>query len=423
MSSTEPILTVHDLETAFFTEKETIRAVDGVSFDVTPGETVGIVGESGSGKSVTARSIMRLIKSPGAILDGSSIRFHHLETVREFADRFPGRTVDLTTIESVRRPDGGSEHPSQRVAPTIIDRIRKGAETELQFLDAEACVFVTAGNADEPASIDAGFIDITRTSGPATRAMRGGRIAMIFQDPLSSLNPVYSVGNQIKEALRLHQGLRGRAASRKAIELLEDVGISDARRRVKEYPHEFSGGMRQRAMIAMALACDPEVLICDEPTTALDVTIQAQILDLLADLQAQRDLAIIFITHDMGVIANVADRVNVMYAGEIVESTDVVSLFEAPRHPYTVGLMESIPGAQAGDRLSSIPGTVPTPTQPPTYCRFVERCPKAFDACDRIHPASLPVNDDVPDHRARCLLYPEDVDEATALARHEEEPQ
>ena len=420
MSADDPLLTVHDLTTAFFTEKETIRAVDGISFEVRPGETVGIVGESGSGKSVTARSIMRLIKSPGRILDGSSIRFHHLDTVREFAERFPGRTVDLTAVEPVRQPDGGRTRPAGDVDPTTIDGIVKGAESRVPFLEADDCVFVTAGDGTDPASIEAGFVDITRTSGQATRAMRGGRIAMIFQDPLTSLNPVYSVGNQIKEALRLHRGIRGREASRTAIELLEAVGISDARRRVKEYPHEFSGGMRQRAMIAMALACDPEVLICDEPTTALDVTIQAQILDLLAELQEQRDLAIIFITHDMGVIANVADRVNVMYAGEIVESTDVESLFDVPRHPYTVGLMESIPGAQSGDRLSSIPGTVPTPTEPPTYCRFVDRCPKAFDACDRIHPSPLAVNEASPDHLARCLLYPEDVDEPTALARHEE---
>ena len=258
---TDQILEVEDLRTAFFTDKEVIRAVDGVSFDIEPGETVGIVGESGSGKSVTARSIMGLVDSPGRILEGSSVRYRGEELV------------------------GKSEK--------------------------------------------------------AYRKLRGGDIAMVFQDPLTSLNPVYTVGNQIQEAIRLHRGLEGQAARELAMELLEAVSIPDARRRITEYPHQFSGGMRQRAVIAMALACDPDLLICDEPTTALDVTIQAQILELLEELQAERDLAIMFITHDMGVIAEIADRVNVMYAGEVVESAPVDELFDNPKHPYTQGLLDS----------------------------------------------------------------------------------
>ena len=336
---TEPVLAVEDLRTTFFTEREVIRAVGGISFDVYPGETVGIVGESGSGKSVTARSIMGLIDSPGRIEPGSSIRFHGEE---------------LT---------GLSEREYRRI--------------------------------------------------------RGRGIAMVFQDPLSSLNPVYTVGNQIREALRLHQGLRGSAATEETIELLKAVGIPDATRRITEYPHQYSGGMRQRAVIAMALACQPAVLIADEPTTALDVTIQAQILDLIDELQAEQDLAVIFITHDMGVIAEVADRVNVMYAGEIVESGDVDDLFADPAHPYTEGLLESIPGRHPdADRLYSIEGDVPTPTTDATSCRFAPRCPKAFGACEEVHPVGVPVREGADDHTAACLLYPEDADREAAVDRH-----
>ncbi|WP_440006853.1 ABC transporter ATP-binding protein [Halomicrococcus sp. SG-WS-1] len=337
----DALLEVEDLQTAFFTDKEVIRAVDGISFDIERGETVGIVGESGSGKSVTARSIMGLVESPGRILDGSSIRF-----------------------------------------------------------DGE---------------------ELTDKSEKEYRKLRGSDIAMVFQDPLTSLNPVYTVGNQIKEALRLHQGLRGSEATDEAINLLEAVGIPDAGRRVKEYPHQFSGGMRQRAVIAMALACDPELLICDEPTTALDVTIQAQILELLQELQEDRDLAIMFITHDMGVIAEIADRVNVMYAGEIVETAPVVELFENPRHPYTRGLLKSIPGNNPGkERLSTIEGDVPTPNEPATYCRFAPRCPEAFDECEKVHPVPVDVNDQTDDHTAACLLYPEDVSKEQAVETHRE---
>ena len=334
----EPILSVQNLQTSFYTDKEVIRAVDGVSFDIHRGETVGIVGESGSGKSVTARSIMGLVDSPGRI-DGGAIEF----------------------------------------------------------------------NGE----------DLTKKSQKQWRKIRGSGIAMVFQDPLTSLNPVYTVGNQIKEALRLHQNLSGKRATNEAVELLEAVGIPDARRRLREYPHEFSGGMRQRAVIAMALACDPEVLICDEPTTALDVTIQAQILELLETLQEERDLGIMFITHDMGVIAEVADRVNVMYAGEMVETAPVEDLFADPKHPYTQGLLQSIPGVDAvGGRLSTIEGDVPTPNEKPTYCRFAPRCPKAFDECDAVHPVSVAVTEDAPDHTAACLLYPEEMSTAEAVEHH-----
>jgi peptide/nickel transport system ATP-binding protein len=338
-SAEKPLLTIDNLQTAFFTDKEIIRAVDGISFDIIPGETVGIVGESGSGKSVTARSIMGLIDSPGRVLDGSSIRF---------------RDEELT---------GKSE-----------DEYRK---------------------------------------------LRGSNIAMVFQDPLTSLNPVYTVGNQIKEAIRVNRNLEDKSRDEVAVELLEAVSIPDARRRMTEYPHQFSGGMRQRAVIAMALACDPDLLICDEPTTALDVTIQAQILELLDELQEERDLSIMFITHDMGVIAEIADRVNIMYAGEIVESGPSEDIFENPKHPYTRGLLQSIPGRNANkERLQTIEGDVPTPNEPAMDCRFAPRCPKAFDACTKIHPESVQVGKSN-DHTAGCLLYPEDVNESEAVSIHQ----
>ncbi|MEF8856275.1 MAG: ABC transporter ATP-binding protein, partial [Haloplanus sp.] len=251
------------------------------------------------------------------------------------------------------------------------------------------------------------------------RAVRGSGIAMVFQDPLSRLNPVYTVGNQIEESLRLHRGLRGSAATAEAIELLEAVGIADAPRRLDDHPHEFSGGMRQRAVIAMALACDPEVLIADEPTTALDVTTQAQILELLERLQAERDLSILFITHDMGVIAEVCDRVNVMYAGEIVETAAVEDLFAVPAHPYTRGLLASVPSTQSTTgRLRTIEGEVPTPTDAPTACRFAPRCPNAFEECERVHPQPVDVSAADPDHTVACLLYPEDRDPEAAVAAH-----
>jgi peptide/nickel transport system ATP-binding protein len=323
------LLEVEGLRTVFHTDKETVYAVDGIGFEVGEGETVGIVGESGSGKSVTARSIMGLVESPGHISDGS-VRF---------------RGDELTD-------EGWEDHR--------------------------------------------------------------GDMAIVFQDPVNSLNPVYTVGNQIRESLRIHQGLRGKAARERAIEYLEAVGIPDAGRRVDEYPHQFSGGMQQRAVIAVALACDPDLLICDEPTTALDVTVQAQILDLLADLQREEDLAILFITHDMGVIEETTDRVNVMYAGEVVERAPVDELFEDPKHPYTRGLLASIPGRTAkGDRLPTIEGEVPTPNAPADDCRFHPRCPAAFEACANVHPDAESVGDD---HEAACLLYDDEFDERPADA-------
>jgi oligopeptide/dipeptide ABC transporter ATP-binding protein len=305
--SGEPVLSVRDLQTHFFLEEGVVKAVDGVSFDVHPGETVGIVGESGCGKSVTALSILRLVASP------------------------PGRLV------------GG-------------EILYKGRSL-LGFSDSEM------------------------------RSIRGNEISMIFQEPMTSLNPVYTCGNQIIEAVRLHQKVSKKEARNRAIEMLRLVGIPLPEQRVDEYPHQLSGGMRQRVMIGMALSCNPSVLIADEPTTALDVTIQAQILDLLNKLQKELGMAIILITHDLGVVAEVADHVVVMYGGKVVEHADVETLFEHTLHPYTGGLLASIP--KLGEQVESlrvIPGVVPNPIDFPSGCTFHPRCHLAIDECARVEP-------------------------------------
>lgn len=297
------LLSVRDLRTWFHTDQGIAKAVDGVSFDVMEGETLGIVGESGCGKTVTSLSVLGLLPQPPAeVMEASSILFEGEELI--------GAT-----------------------------------ETRL-------------------------------------RALRGNEISMIFQEPMSSLNPVFSVGNQIAESLRLHRGMGRKAARVEAGRLLTEVGISEAERRLDQYPHQLSGGMRQRVMIAMALSCEPKLLIADEPTTALDVTIQAQILELLAALRGRYGMAVMLITHDLGVVAEVCDRVVVMYAGQVVESGTVEQIFSSPKHPYTKGLMDSLPSIhRAGARLNPIPGTVPNPTGWPAGCRFRQRCAQSEDGC------------------------------------------
>jgi len=264
---------------------------------------------------------------------------------------------------------------------------------------------------DPPGKIIAGDIvfegqSLLALSNEEMRRIRGNKISMIFQEPMTSLNPVYTIGNQISEALRLHQGLSKKDAHDRSIDMLQLVGIPLPERRVNEHPHQLSGGMRQRAMIAMALSCNPSLLIADEPTTALDVTIQAQILDLMVSLKADLDTAIILITHDLGVVAESAARVVVMYAGKVVEEADVYNIFENPLHPYTEGLLESIPridhSTQKKARLTEIQGVVPIPSQLPTGCHFHPRCPKVMDACRHENPL---LKEKEADHRVRCWLY------------------
>ena len=264
---------------------------------------------------------------------------------------------------------------------------------------------------DPPGKIIAGDIvfegqSLLALSNEEMRRIRGNKISMIFQEPMTSLNPVYTIGNQISEALRLHQGLSKKDAHDRSIDMLQLVGIPLPERRVNEHPHQLSGGMRQRAMIAMALSCNPSLLIADEPTTALDVTIQAQILDLMVSLKADLDTAIILITHDLGVVAESAARVVVMYAGKVVEEADVYNIFEHPLHPYTEGLLESIPridhSIQKKARLTEIQGVVPIPSQLPAGCHFHPRCPKVMDVCRHENPE---LKEEKADHRVRCWLY------------------
>jgi len=320
-SGVQPVLEVRDLRTHFFTDDGVVKAVNGVSFQVFPGETLGVVGESGCGKSVTALSILRLIPSP------------------------PGRIV------------GGQI-------------LYKGK-------------------------------DLVTASEPEMRKIRGNEISMIFQEPMTSLNPVYTCGDQIMEAIRLHQKVSKKEARSRAIQMLKLVGIPLPEQRVDEYPHQLSGGMRQRVMIAMALSCNPSVLIADEPTTALDVTIQAQILELLDRLQQELGMAIILITHDLGVVAEVADRVAVMYGGRIQEYSDVETLFDRTLHPYTGGLLTSIPKlGEEVERLRVIPGVVPNPLDFPPGCTFHPRCHLAIDECRRVEPTLDTIEDG---HLVRCL--------------------
>ncbi|GGE46938.1 ABC transporter ATP-binding protein [Primorskyibacter flagellatus] len=306
MTDTAPLLSVRNLQTRFRTDGGEVHAVDGVSFDIRPGQTVALVGESGCGKSVTSLSIMRLLPARAARIAGGEILLN-------------GENLATATEQRMRR-------------------------------------------------------------------VRGNDISMIFQEPMTSLNPVLTIGRQIAETLELHEGLTRREAGEKAIHLLASVQIPEPKRRAAEYPHELSGGMRQRVMIAIAIACSPKLLIADEPTTALDVTIQAQILDLLADLKERTNMAMLFITHDLGVVAEIADHVVVMYAGRKIEEAPVADLYARPRHPYTAGLFGALPvlGSSAGgqtDRLNEIPGSVPSLRSPASHCTFAPRCPRSTDLC------------------------------------------
>jgi oligopeptide/dipeptide ABC transporter ATP-binding protein len=323
-----PLLDIRDLTVSFATEDGLVRAVDGVSYTVGPGEVLAVVGESGSGKSVTVMSLLGLTRSPNARFGGSAT--------------FEGTDLITATDEQLRR-------------------------------------------------------------------IRGAEIAMIFQDPMSSLDPVYKVGDQIVEQILAHEDIPKQEARTRTIELLDRVGIPRARDRVDAYPHEFSGGMRQRVMIAMALSCSPRVLIADEPTTALDVTIQAQILAELRQLREETNAGVILVTHDLGIVADIADRVVVMYGGRVVEEGTLEQIFYDPQHPYTWGLLGSVTRVDRdrAARLPAIPGQPPSLIRPPEGCHFRPRCPHAFDKCTEVPPLEQRVSDS-PGHRDRCWL---DVEE------------
>ncbi len=317
------LLEVKKLQTRFYTDDGVVKAVEGVSFDLDEGETMGLVGESGCGKSVTMLSVLRLIPNPPGLIIGGQVMFDG---------------EDLLAIDE--------------------DQMRH---------------------------------------------IRGNKIAMVFQEPMTSLNPVFTIGRQIIESLELHRGLEGTQAKEEAVRLLRMVGIPDAERRVDHYPHQFSGGMRQRVMIAMALSCNPKLLIADEPTTAVDVTIQAQLLEIMKRLTREFGTALILVTHNLGMVARYADKVYVMYAGQIVESAPSLELYGNPRHPYTMGLLKSVPRLDESvkERLVPIDGLPPSLIDLPPLCTFLPRCVYAVDKCREEEPQMVPVGDN---HYARCWL-------------------
>ena len=328
------VLEVNNLKTYFMLEAGTVKAVDGVSFKLGHQSSLGIVGESGCGKSITAMSIMRLIKSPPGKIVGGEILLHQTSSSRD-------EVTDLTKLN----PQGAK-----------------------------------------------------------MRSIRGGDIAMIFQEPMTSLNPLYTIGTQIAETVRLHQKVSKKEAINRALEMLKKVQISDAARRLHEYPHQLSGGMRQRVMIALALSCNPEVLLADEPTTALDVTVQAQILDLMRKLQEDFGSSIIMITHNLGVVSQMTDYVAVMYFGKVVEYTNVRELFHHPLHPYTIGLLNSVPvlGKKGGKQLVPIRGMVPNPMEEIPGCPFADRCPHVMKHCIEERP---PLTEVRAGHQVACWLH------------------
>ncbi len=331
----EHLLEVRDLAVHFSTLEGTIRGVDGVSFSLRNGETLGVVGESGCGKSVTAHSIMRLL---------------------------PARVADIARGEILFRRKNGEEIDLTQVTP----------------------------------------------NGELMQDIRGNEIAMIFQEPMTSLSPMHTIGDQITEAILLHQTVDRQEATERAIEMLTAVRIGNAQEFISSYPHQYSGGMRQRAMIAMALSCNPALLIADEPTTALDVTIQAQILDLMRELQRQFASAIVIITHNLGVINEMADRIAVMYLGRVVEIAERRTLLSRPAHPYTVGLIHSVPEpGRTSRRLHPIPGIIPDPFHVPRGCAFFPRCPVRDKKAACEDPAGVPLVEIEPGHFARCTLYTE----------------
>nr|WP_192756188.1 ABC transporter ATP-binding protein [Actinopolymorpha pittospori] len=340
------VLTVEDLRVHLPTENGLLKAVDGVSFTVKAGMTLGIVGESGSGKSLTAKTLLRL--NPKDFQESGRVTLH-----------------------------------------------RTATDEELDLLEL-------------------------RRDGSVIRTVRGRRIAMIFQEPMTAFSSLHTIGDQIMEAILLHRTQDRAVAREVCLEAMKKVGIADAERRIDQYPHEFSGGMRQRAMIAMALSCEPEILIADEPTTALDVTIQAQVLELMKQLQRETGMAIVFITHDLAVVAEMCDEVAVMYLGSIVEHAGVREIFKAARHPYTRGLLRSIPrlGMGRSERLFAIEGTVPQAIDMPPMCGFAERCPQRIDGiCDTVVPRTLTIG---PQHTVRCVLHDPEYAEVSETVTKEQ---
>lgn len=353
MADTQPILKIRDLDISFKTDGGNVKAVRGVDLDLHKGETIAIVGESGSGKSVTTKAVMGILAGNGTINNGT-IEY-------TYADMSPERIAEVQEKYDGVIPEGYLK-PEEIKTVDIVQSAPKFIQSQI----------------------------------------RGRRIAMVFQDPMTSLDPTMTIGKQVMEAMRFHYNTPKQEAWKKAVRLLELVGITDAEKRMKNYPHQLSGGMRQRVVIAIALSCDPEVLICDEPTTALDVTIQAKILELIKEIQKKKDLSVIYITHDLGVVAKVADYVNVMYAGRIIETGTVNEIFYDPRHPYTWGLHASMPDVDSSDdELYTIPGTPPNMLHEPVGDAFAPRNRFALQIDEKVAP---PMFELTPTHKVASWL-------------------
>ena len=378
MKNPENIVEFEDLHTYFYTDTGVVKAVNGVTFSIPAGSTVGVVGESGCGKSVTSLSLMQLVQGPsGQIVDGS-IRFR----TNAFRRDEKGKKIPVYETEEIN-------------GETVIKKDEKGKPVHKKN--------ELGGNMYE---MDEKVYDIAKMPVEAMRSIRGREISMIFQEPMTSLNPVFTIGNQLDEVAFLHiEGISKADAKARSIEMLTLVGIADPEGVYKKYPHELSGGMRQRVMIAMALLCNPRLIIADEPTTALDVTIQAQILDLLREIKAKINGSIMLITHDLGVVAEMADYVVVMYAGKIIEMGTAEDIFDRPLHPYTIGLQKSKPTVDGEvDSLYCIPGFVPNPVDMPNYCYFRDRCESCKKECAGEYPHLVKVSDT---HSVSCYLYKE----------------
>lgn len=377
MQDKEQILKIRDLDISFTTDGGEVKAVRGVDLDLYKGETIAIVGESGSGKSVTTKAVMGILAGNGKINNGS-IQYNYVELS-------PERIADVQNNHEGKIPAGYAK-PEEMRSVDIVKSTPKFIQSEI----------------------------------------RGRRIAMVFQDPMTSLDPTMTIGKQVMEAMRFHYNTPKKEAWEKAVRLLKLVGITDAEKRMKNYPHQLSGGMRQRVVIAIALSCDPDVLICDEPTTALDVTIQAKILELIKEIQKKKDLSVIYITHDLGVVAKVADFVNVMYAGRIIETGTVNEIFYDPRHPYTWGLLASMPDVDTeSDELYTIPGTPPNMLYEPVGDAFAPRNRFALKIDEKVAP---PMFEITPSHHVASWLaapqapkveMPEDLKKRLARMRKE----
>ncbi len=376
MQDDNNIVEFDDLHTYFFSDAGTVKAVNGVSFSIPAGSTVGVVGESGCGKSVTSLSLMQLVQAPSGQIVSGSIRFK----ASLFKRDEKGKKIPVYEMED---DEYGKRFKLDEKGKKIIKKNELG------------------GNVYE---MEDRVVDIAKMPTEAMRSIRGREIAMIFQEPMTSLNPVFTIGNQLDEVGYLHiEGISKKQVKAHSIEMLKMVGIADPEGVYKKFPHELSGGMRQRVMIAIALLCNPKLIIADEPTTALDVTIQAQILDLLREIKHKINGSIMLITHDLGVVAEMADYVVVMYAGKVIEMGTAEDIFDHPMHPYTIGLQKSKPTVDGEvDKLYCIPGFVPNPIDMPDYCYFRDRCEMCKEKCAGAYPGYVQVS---PTHKVACYLY------------------